>query len=311
MSSKSVKVFAPATVSNVGPGFDIMGFALKHPGDEIILRKSKKSGIQITKITGDNNKLPYNLNKNTASVAVLSMLKQYKISQGLSIQINKKLGIGCGLGSSAASAVASVYALNKLFDLNLSKTELLPHALSGEYCASKAFHADNVAPSLFGGFILIRESNPPDIIKIKTPPNLYCSIIYPNILIKTEAARKLLPSKIDLKKVVCQTGNAAALIHGLSTNNKQLISRSLQDVIVEPVRAKLIPGFENFKSSAIDNGSIGCSISGSGPSIFALSDSVKIAKNIIIGFKKVANKHNLKATVYISKINKQGPKILD
>ena len=311
MSSNSIKVFAPASVSNVGPGFDIMGFALKNPGDEIILRKTNKRKIQITKITGDKNKLPYDVNKNTASVAILSMLKQYKISQGLSIQINKKMGLGSGLGSSAASAVAAVYAFNKLLNLNLSKIELLPHALAGEFCASKAFHADNVAPSLLGGFVLIRDSNSLDIIKIKIPFNLFCSIIYPDILIKTKDARRILPLKIDLKKMVLQTGNAAALIYGLTTNDKQLVSRSLQDVIVEPVRAKLIPGFENFKQVAIEHGSIGCSISGSGPSIFALSDSEATAKNIINGFKKVADKLNIKATVYISKINKQGPKILD
>jgi len=311
MSSNSIKVFAPASVSNVGPGFDIMGFALNNPGDEIILRKTNKQGLKITKITGDKNRLPYNINKNTASVAVLSMINKYKISQGLSIQINKKMGLGSGLGSSAASAVAAVYALNKLLDLKLPKYKLLPHALDGEYCACKSYHSDNVAPSLFGGFILIRGNETPEIIKIKTPPNLFCSIIYPDIFIKTEEARKMLPSKINLKKVVVQTGNAAALIYGLTTNNKELISRSLQDVIVEPARAKLIHGFKDFKKAAYDNGAIGCSISGSGPSIFSLSDTEVTAKKIVKGFKIIADKLNIKNSVYISKINKQGPKILD
>lgn len=311
MSSNSIKVFSPASVSNVGPGFDILGFALNNPGDEIILRKTKRNGLRIIKITGDNKKLPLDINKNTASVAVLSIIKKYQLTEGISIQINKKMGLGSGLGSSAASAVGAVYALNKLLGLKLPKTELLSHALAGEFCACKAYHADNVAPSLFGGFVLIRSYNPLDVIKINTPSNLYCSIVYPRVIIKTKHARKILPSKIDLKKMIVQTGNLAGVIYGLSVNDKSLIKRSLHDVIVEPVRAALIPGFEDFKNAAINNGAIGCSISGSGPSIFALSDSKNTAINIINAFKKTSEKLNIKSLFYISGINKQGPKTLN
>ncbi|MCF6271130.1 MAG: homoserine kinase [Melioribacteraceae bacterium] len=311
MSRESIKVFAPASVSNVGPGFDILGFALFEPGDEIILRKSLYGKLEISSITGDSGKLPYDIEKNTASVAIKSLLNKHEISQGISIEVNKKMGLGSGLGSSAASAVGAVFAANELLELNLSVEELLPHALAGEFVASKAIHADNVAPSLYGGFVLIRGYDPIDIIKIKSPKNLYCTVIFPDIEIKTSEARSILPTEVSLKKVISQTGNVAALIYGLATTDYSLIARSLNDVIIEPVRAKLITGYYEIKKAAMEAGAIGCNISGSGPSMFAFSNSEEVANKIATETKNVVKNLGLGSAAYISKVNEVGPRILD
>ncbi|MCH8326398.1 MAG: homoserine kinase [Bacteroidetes bacterium] len=311
MSKNSIKVFAPATVSNVGPGYDILGFALHTPGDEVILKLTNSKGIKINNITGIKKKLPFNIYKNTATVALSSLMNKYDIKEGIEVTINKKMGVGSGLGSSAASSVAAVYGLNHLLNLKLKKKQLLLHALEGEKISSGSIHADNVAPSLFGGFILIRSYNPIDIIKIKCPNNIYCTIIYPQIEIKTSYARNVLPKKVELCKVIQQTGNLAGLIYGLSSSNYDLISKSLTDVLIEPLRAKSIKGFQEIKKSAISAGALGCSISGSGPSIFALSNSLSIAINIKNAAKIVTDNLKLNTIFYISKINKRGPIILD
>jgi len=311
MSSQSIKVFAPASVSNVGPGFDILGFALQKPGDEVIITKSSGNMLEITSITGDGGKLPYEVEKNTASVAIKSLMDKYEINEGLSVEINKKMGLGSGLGSSAASAVAAVVAANELLELNLEKNQLLEHALAGEFVASKAIHADNVAPALFGGIVLIRGYNPIDIIQIPPPEELFCTIIYPNIEIKTSEARAILPDNVPLKDMISQTGNIASLIYGLSTSNYDLISRSLNDAVIEPVRSKLITGFDEIKNAAIDAGALGSTITGSGPSLFALSTSEDTANRIAVATKAVVDRLGIGGVTYVSKINEIGPKILD
>lgn len=307
----SIKVFSPATVSNIACGFDIMGFALEKPGDEIIIRKNNKFKINITKITGDNNTLSYDINKNTASFSILKIYQDLKIPYGIDIEIHKKMKIGTGLGSSAASSAAAVYALNELFHLKLTDSELVNYSIYGESIASGAFHADNVAPSLLGGFILIRGYEPLDIIKLKTKLNLYCTIISPNIEIKTKEARNILPKEIKLKTAIEQWGNVAGLITGLLNNDKALISRSLYDKIAEPYRANLIPNYYDIKETALENGAIGCNISGSGPSIFALSDDIQIAENIKTKISNIYEKKNVKYYSFISKINNNGTIILD
>ncbi len=311
MSSKSIRVFAPATISNVGPGFDIMGFALHEPGDEVIVKKSNKDQLRITKITGDNKKLPFEIEKNTTTYAMKSFLEFYNISRGFDVQINKKMGIGSGLGSSAASAVAGVFALNELLNLKLKKRELIEFAIAGESIASNAIHADNVAPCLYGGFVLIRGYNPVEVVKIKTPQNLYCSVIYPQIEIKTSEARKILPKSISVKKAVEQAGNSAGLIAGLIKSDFNLISHSMKDVIAEPYRAKLLPFYNDVRNAALNLGAINCNISGSGPSIFAFSSSKYSADKIAAGMLKVVTKNGIKGKIYISKINRTGPKVLD
>ena len=310
MKEKNIKVLAPATVSNVGPGFDIMGFALHLPVEEMILTIKAKPGIKIKKISGDNNALPLDINKNTATVALKNMLNQLHENFGIELTINKKIISGSGLGSSAASAVASVFALNELLDKPFTKNQLLDFALQGEAVASGSIHADNVAPCLFGGFILIRDYNPIDLIKIKSPKNLFCTILHPQFEIKTSEARKLIKKKYSLKELLTQSGNAAGLVTGLLKNDYQLIKRSLHDVVAEPARAKLIPGFYDIKNAALNNGSIGCSISGSGPAIFAFSKSMDEAIQIGKAMKNVSSKFVKKNNVYVSSINNDGPQVI-
>ncbi len=308
--SKKIKVFAPASVSNVGPGFDLMGFALNKPGDEIEITITSSNEIRIKKIIGDGGTLPYHINKNTATAAIQSLLKKYKITIGLNVVINKKMGIGSGLGSSAASAVGGVFAVNKLLNLKLSKYELLEHAIAGEFIASKEIHADNVAPCLFGGFVLIRCYNPIDIVQIDYPKNLFCSIVYPDIEIKTCDARKMLDKNVPLKTAIAQAGNASGLIAGLLTKNYDLIERSIVDHIAEPKRAKLIPCYDVIKNTALSAGALNCNISGSGPSMFAFSTSPKDADKIAKAMKNAALSKGFKSKVYVSQINFKGPVVL-
>jgi homoserine kinase len=310
--TKKIKVFAPASVTNVSCGFDIMGFALDWPGDEIVLKIKEKPGIVISKITGDDGRLPLDPLKNTAGVSLISFAKYLGFNKGIDIEIHKKMALGSGLGSSAASAVATVFALNELLDRPLTKKELIPFALEGEKltCGGTP-HADNISACLMGGFVLVRSLNPIDVINIKTPDKLFCTIIHPHLEINTADTRKILRKQILLSDAVSQWGNVGGLIAGLMSNDYGLISRSLQDVIVEPVRSILIPGFGDIKHSAIEEGALGCSISGSGPSIFALSKSESIAKKVGDSMMKVLTSIEVDGDLYISKINKQGPKVIE
>ncbi len=308
---KEIKVFAPASVTNVSCGFDIMGFAIESPGDELILRLNEKRDIKISKITGDNGRLPKSINENTAGVALKALADHLNLSKGIEIEIHKKMPLGSGLGSSAASAVAAVFALNEVLGKPLTKNELLPFALEGEKltCGGTP-HADNVSASLFGGFIIVRSLNPLDVINIDVPKNLYCTIVHPEIEINTADTRKVLKKQILLSDAVQQWGNVAALVAGLINKDYKLIGRSLQDVIIEPVRSILIPGFDRVKQIALDAGALGCSISGSGPSIFALSDSKKIAYKLGKEMKNVLDEIGIESDLYISKINQIGPRVI-
>ncbi|MBI9072309.1 MAG: homoserine kinase [Melioribacteraceae bacterium] len=310
MIGREIKVFAPATISNIACGFDIMGFAIDYPGDELVLRVVEKKGVKITKITGDAGKLPLEAEKNTAGMALIKMLEYLNVGFGVEVEINKKMALGSGLGSSAASAVAGVFALNKLLEKKLTKKELTEFALKGEEVASKAIHADNVGPCLYGGFTLIRGYDPVDIIEIPTPDDLYCTVIHPEIEIKTSEARALLPKEVELKKAITQWGNVGGLISGLYRKDYDLISRSLNDVIIEPVRAALIPNYYEIKNAANNAGALGCNISGSGPSIFALSIREETANLIGDAMKSVVDAMKVESTVYISKINKKGPRVI-
>lgn len=304
-----IKVFAPATVSNVGPGFDIMGFALNQPGDVVEVSLTKGTGVRIKKIYGSRN-LPYNPSKNTATASIISLLKSHNIKVGLDVIIRKNMGIGSGLGSSAASSVAGVFAVNKLLNLKLTRRELLVHALNGEIISSGTLHADNVAPCLFGGFVLVRSYDPLDVIKIDYPDNLFCTVIYPRIEIKTSEARKILDKNIPLHGAIAQAGNASGLIAGLITKDIDLISRSMKDYIAEPKRAKLIPCYDQVRIAALTSGAINCNISGSGPSMFSFSTSLKDAMRVAAAMKEAALSNGLQSEIFISKINSRGPVII-
>ncbi|MGL4540695.1 MAG: homoserine kinase [Candidatus Rhabdochlamydia sp.] len=307
---KELCVFAPATVANVACGFDIFGFALEMPGDEIIVRLKSKPGVTLIKVTGDKGALPLQPEKNTAGVSVLKLLEFLNSSQGIEIELHKKMPLGSGLGSSAASAAGSVFAVNALLGSPLSTKELIPFAMEAERIACGSAHADNVAPALLGGFILIRSYQPLDIIEIPLKIDLYCSVLHPKIQIRTEMARQLLKKEVTLEQLVIQSGNAAGLIAGLLQGDYSLVNRSLESVIDEPVRSTLIPGFYQIKAAAIKAGALGCSISGSGPSVFALTQDKCHAERVGLAMMNTCRLNGLDCDLYVSSINKQGPKIL-
>lgn len=308
---KEVKAFAPATVANICVGFDILGLALENPGDIISIRVVKKTGVFIKKITGDNGELPLNPEENTVGVAILEYLKHLNLNIGIEIELHKGIPIGSGMGSSAASAVGGLCAINYLMGNKLKLMELLPFALKGEEIACGSRHADNVAPAIFGGLVLIRSYEPLDILNLPYPENLYVVLINLGIKIKTRDAREILPQKINLKDAVRQWGNIGGFISGLFNSDFELISRSMEDIIVEPIRGKLIPYFFEAKKLAIKCGAIGCGISGSGPSIFALCSKKKLALKIANTLKSFYNQKSIKNKVFISKINKKGAYILE
>jgi len=312
LKQNAVKVFAPATVANVGSGFDIFGFALNEPGDEIHLCVTKQTGVIIDVISGDGGALPRQAEKNTAGRSVLAMLEYLDADFGLAMEIHKKMPIGSGLGSSAASSVASVFALNNLLKKPLSKEKLLEFAIEGEKIASgENVHLDNIAACLYGGFILVRSKSPIDIVPIPTPQNLHCIVIHPQIEIRTSETRKMLKTQLPLSTAIEQWANVAGVVTALFQADYALLKRSLIDEIAEPDRSILIPHFFEMKEAAMQNSAAGFSISGSGPSVFALSSNFETAQTIGREVQNVLTKNEIENDVYISKINNAGPKILE
>jgi len=308
---KKAAAFAPATVANVGCGYDVLGFAIHGLGDVVTVSFSEKPGVTIKSITGDDGRLPLDAEKNTAGLAAIAFLKKAdKTEIGIELEIEKKMPLGSGLGSSAASSVASVVALNELLGNPFKKNELLPLSVEGELAASGSPHADNAAAALFGGFILVKNHQPPDVISLHTPEKLHCTIIHPNIEIQTKNSRLILKKQVPLEKAVKQWGNVGSLIVGLYTDDYDLIGRSLHDEIIEPVRSLLIPGFKQMKAAALEAGALGCSISGSGPSLFALSTSENRARKIGKEMGRVLEEIDLKYTVHVSKINTEGAAVV-
>jgi homoserine kinase len=305
--ASGIKVFAPASVGNCIVGFDALGLCLEEPGDEIIVTLVDEPGLKITRITGAKGKLPLEVEKNTAGFAALSLLKHLgKEDLGIEMEIHKKMPFGSGLGSSAASAVGGAFAINELLKRPLEKRELLPFAMEGEMLASGSRHADNVAPSLLGGIVLTRDNDSLDVHRLTIPKGLYATVIYPHVEVLTKAARDILSPTVPLKKMVQQSANMAAFVLGLFNGDLDLIKRSLQDVVIEPQRAQLIPHFEKVKNAALEEGALGCSISGAGPSIFALSANSLIAENIGKAMESIFQKEKIETNLYISKINQEG-----
>jgi homoserine kinase len=302
-----VRVFAPATVANVGCAFDIIGFPVSAPGDEVIARTVTGSGVRITKIHGDSGKLPTEPDKNTAGVAVQSFLKHIQSDAGVELEIFKQMPLGSGLGSSAASAVGAVVAVNELLGAPCTRRELLPFVIAAEKAACGVAHADNVAPSLLGGFILVRSYDPLEVHTLPTPAELCCTVVHPEIEIRTEDARKILRKDVQLATAVKQWGNIAGLVTGLFTEDYDLIGRSLTDHIVEPVRSLLIPGFHDAQTAALESGALGCSLSGSGPSMFALSRGEATAQSTGRAMQQAFAELSIDSQAYVSLVNANGP----
>ncbi|MCG2459534.1 homoserine kinase [Flavobacteriaceae bacterium F89] len=306
--TNEIKIFCPATIANVSCGFDVLGLALESVGDEMVVRKTRGKGIRITKLEGQD--LPMETLDNVAGVAGLALLSEVDYDGGFEIEIYKKIKAGSGIGSSAASSAGAVWAMNELLGKPLSSLELVKFAMEGERLASGVAHADNVAPALYGGFTLIRSYDPLDIIPIHTPKELFATVVHPQIEVKTSDSRKILKTNISLVDGIKQWGNLGGLIAGLFTEDYNLIGRSLVDHIVEPIRSILIPGFETIKSEAIKAGALGCGISGSGPSIFALSKGEDKANQVAGAMRKVYQKIGVDYDVHVSKVNTQGIRVI-
>ena len=303
-----IKIFSPATVANVACGFDVLGFCLDNKGDEMVIRKTTEKGIKITHIEGFD--LPYETEQNVAGVSALAMYEHVKPDCGFEIEIHKNIKPGSGIGSSAASAIGSVFGMNELLGRPLNKIELTKYALKGEALASQCEHADNLAPAIFGGFTLVRSVSPIDVLQLPTPGDLYATLIHPQIEIKTSESRAILPKNVALKDAITQWSNVGSLVHALHTNDYDVLSKSLKDTIAEPHRKQLIPHFDSLKAEVIKAGALGCGISGSGPSIFALSRGEKIAKIVEKTMQNVYSKTEIPFYTFISKINTRGIKIL-
>ena len=304
-----VKVFCPASVANVSCGFDILGFCLDEIGDEMIIRKTSKPGINIIKIKGEN--LPYESKKNVAGVAATSLLNKFPTNFGFEIEIYKNIKAGSGIGSSAASSAGTVFAINKLIGSPFSDRELIRFAMEGEKYVSGSYHADNVSPILLGGITLVRSLEDLDIIKLPNPKDLIATIIRPEIEIKTSDSRKVVKSKVTIDKMVRQSANLAAFISSLYTEDYDLMSNSIVDEIIEPDRALLIPEYYNIKEISLSAGAIACGISGSGPAIFSLSKSDKVANDILHKMSSHFDSVNINFSGFVSKINSEGVKVID
>jgi len=309
-TTKSIQVFAPATVSNMGSGFDIIGFPIENVGDTVQVTQHEKQVVRITNISGYKD-IPLEASKNVASYAVIKLLEKLGVNTGFDIAIEKAVKPGSGIGSSASSSVAAVYAVNELLGQPFTDNELIEFAMEGEGLASGGKHADNVAPALLGGITVLRSYNPLDVIRIEPPEHLRIILLHPQIEIKTKEARDILPRQIPLKDAIHQWGNVAGLISGLYASDYEMIGRSMEDVIIEPRRSSLIPGYDQLKSAALEAGALGCTISGSGPSVFALAKGKQVALEVEKAMREAYKAQEVPFNVYSSSISSQGATIID
>jgi len=306
-----VRAFAPATVANVAAAFDVLGFAVSQPGDVVEVRRVDAPGVTVASISGDNGSLPLAADKNTASAAILALLEHLDVAVGLEVRIAKGLALCSGLGSSAASSAAAVVAANRLLGDPLPLRDLLPFVVDAEAVACGTAHADNAAPSLLGGFCLVRSTAPLDVITLPVPDKLHCALVHPHCEVRTEDARKVLRTRVQLAQAVRQWGNVAGLIAGLCRGDLDLIGRSLQDELIEPTRSLLIPGFKKVKAAALEEGALGCSISGSGPTVFALCNGHGAAVAVSLAMERAFREAGLDSDVFVSALGAGGARVLD
>ena len=306
---KKAKVLAPATVANVGCGYDTIGFALDGIYEEIVISEREDYELVIDQIDGaDLSKSP---GENVATIAAKSLLDYLGINRGFTFTIKKHFNPGSGLGSSASSAAGAVFGVNSLLNNPLSTSELLPFALEGEAFASKSYHADNVAPSLLGGFIAMRSYDPLDYFTLPIAEELSILIVRPAVEVKTSEAKGLVPENIEVSTARNQWGNVAALTHALHTKDWHLMKNSIEDYIAEPVRKKLIPGYDESKAIANANGCVGFNISGSGPSFFTLFESADDLKKTREEIINLYERLKIDCTIFESKMSNQGCRLID
>ena len=298
-----VRVLSPATVSNVVCGFDCLGFALDEPCDEMTVRRLESRGVRI--VHNDGFGLSTVAEENVAGVALKALIEKAAIDHGFAVEITKHIKPGSGIGSSSASACGAVVAANRLIGDRFTKLELVEIAMAGEMLASGSRHADNLAPCIFGGFTLVRSTEPLDIVEINFP-TLFVTVIHPQIEIKTSEARAILPQQVPLKDAVRNWSNLGALVAALAKGDYGLISRSMEDLIVEPARKSLIPKFDDVKQAGLAAGALGGGISGSGPSMFMISENQETAEAAATAMRSVYETTGIDFNIYVSQIHPEG-----
>jgi homoserine kinase len=307
---KSATAFAPATVGNAAVGFDVLGFPVEATGDRVTVTRVKQSGVKIISITGVPG-LPTDPEKNTATVGLIHLLKDQKADFGFEVSIVKGIPLGSGMGGSAASAVGALVAANSVLDEPLDKKDLLKYTLLGEMVASGAAHADNISPCLFGGLTIVLGTESGDVVRVPVPSTIRCVLVHPELRLDTRDSRKVLKPTISLKDYAHQSALLSGFIAGCFQNDISLIGRTLVDLIIEPQRASLIQGFASVKAAALEAGALGCSISGSGPSVFAWASSdsaaVQIKQRMTGAFEKAGVKIS---GAWISPISSEGAKLI-
>jgi homoserine kinase len=302
--------YAPASTSNLAVGFDLLGHPICDSGDRVTVTRRSAPGVVMGPVTGQlGMTLPADPAANTAGTAVLRLLAGHAPGLGVEVAIEKGIPLGSGIGGSAASAVAAVVAANALLPRPLPHAALFPYALAGEAVASGAAHGDNVAPSLLGGLVLVRGTDPPDVVRLPAPPELRCVLVHPQMRLDTREARAVLPATVPFGDVVRQCANLAGVLAGCFTGDLALIGRSLRDVVVEPHRAALIPGFAAVQAAAMAAGALGCSISGGGPSVFAWCAGDGVAHDVSLEMMRVFGEHRLGADEWRCPVDGPGARL--
>ncbi|MFB6273679.1 MAG: homoserine kinase [Salinibacter sp.] len=306
-----VTVFAPASMGNVAVGYDLLGSALDGLGDRVTVHRIDAPVIRINTITGRVTDLPTDPSHNTATVALRALQDAAGIDGGFEVSIEKGIPLGSGLGGSAASAVGAVVAGAELLPGKWSVDALLPHALAGEAVASGDLHPDNVAPCLYGGLVLTRAMDPPDVVPIPVPSDVRCVLVHPDRIVPTREARACLPDTIPLPDSVRQTAHLGAFVAGCYRDDLALIGRALRDLIVEPHRAALVPGFSDVQAAAMETGALGCSLSGAGPTLFAWCDGPTDAERVRDAMVEAFDQHDMPTEAWISPIPTKGARVVN
>lgn len=304
-----VRAFAPGSIGNVGVGFDVLGLALERPGDEVVARRRAEPGVAIT-VTGDD-RIPTDPARNSAAVAAAELLRRIEPGGGVELALRKGLPLAGGMGGSAASAVAAVVAVDALLEAHAPRALLLACALEGERAACGSAHPDNAAPSLHGGLVLSRTSDPTDIVALPLPPELRIALVHPHVEVETAGARQLLGDTLPLARAVEQWGHLAGFVAALYRGDWELLSRTLVDVVAEPLRAAQVPGFPEVKRAALAAGAAGCSLSGSGPSVFALCRGMETAERAGQAMAAAFAAAGVRADVYAVAPSVSGARVVD
>lgn len=306
---KGIRVFAPASVANVAVGYDILGFPITGLGDELVVRPGKKKGLLIKSIHG-NKELSRDIRKNTAGYSAMLLLESLGMQdEAIELELYKNMGLATGLGSSAASAVAGAFGVNEFLGRPYERKDLLPFVTASEQLADGAYHADNVAPSLMGSMILVRDNDSLDFVKLPVPSGLKVVIVYPRIRILTKESRSVLSRTVALDEHIRQSANLGAFVAALYRSDFDLMQRSLVDIVIEKQRKHLIPHFDQLKELAEENDALGCSISGAGPSVFCICKHSLYAEKIKSAWEAVFTDHRIEHSCFITEIDTEGARL--